>query len=473
MATVSQTARKVQSGEITSESLVTASLGKIESTRGLNAYISVLGEQALDRARSLDKRRAAGESLGPLAGIPVAVKDNIVMAQGRTTCGSKILGDFHSPYDATVVTRLLAAGAIPVGKTNMDEFAMGSTSETSAFGAPKNPLDESVIAGGSSGGSAVAVASGTVSISLGSDTGGSIRQPAACCGIVGIKPTYGRVSRYGLVAYASSLDQIGSFGDTVEDSALLLNAICGWDNHDATSAQVAVPDFTAMLDRGIQGKVIGLPKEAFGEGLSPEVREAVIKALGTLEKHGAIVKEISIPSFKYAIAAYYVIATAEASANLSRFDGVRYTTRAKDATDLFSLYAKSRAQGFGEEVKKRILLGTYVLSSGFYDAYYMQAQKVRRLITDDFNLAFNSCDVVVTPTMPTLPQKVGGIFSDPMAQYLGDIYTVAVNLAGLPAISLPVSKSGKLSIGIQYIGKAFAEESLFQVAAATEKLVTV
>ena len=470
MASVSETVRKVQTGEVSSESLVAASLGKIETTTGLNAYISVLGEQALERARSIDKRRVSGEKLGPLAGIPVAVKDNIVMSQGRTTCGSKILGEFHSPYDATAVSRLITAGAVPVGKTNMDEFAMGSTSETSAYGAPKNPLDESVIAGGSSGGSAVAVASGTVGISLGSDTGGSIRQPAACCGIVGIKPTYGRVSRYGLVAYASSLDQIGSFGETVEDSALVLNAICGWDNHDATSAQVTVPDFTASLGKGIQGKVIGLPKEAFGEGLSPEVRAAVMKALGTLEKNGAVVKEISIPSFKYAIAAYYVIATAEASANLSRFDGVRYTTRAKEAKDLFGLYAKSRSQGFGEEVKKRILLGTYVLSSGFYDAYYMQAQKVRRLITDDFNKAFESCDVVVTPTMPTLPQKVGGIYADPMAQYLGDIYTVAVNLAGLPAISQPIGRSGKLSIGIQFIGKAFQEEALFQVAGATEKL---
>ncbi len=470
MATVSELAKKVKSGEVTSESLVTASLTKIAATSGFNAFISVLGEQALEQSRSIDKRRAAGEKLGALAGIPIAVKDNIVMSQGRTTCGSKILGEFHSPYNATAIERLLAADAVPVGKTNMDEFAMGSTSETSAFGAPRNPLDESVIAGGSSGGSAVAVASGAVDISLGSDTGGSIRQPAACCGIVGIKPTYGRVSRYGLVAYASSLDQIGAFSHRVEDSALLLNAICGWDNHDATSAQIPVPDFTASLGKGIQGKVIGMPKEAFGEGLSPVVRAAVQKTLETLEKNGAVIREISIPSFKYAIAAYYVIATAEASANLSRFDGVRYTTRAKDAKDLFGLYSKTRSQGFGEEVKKRILLGTYVLSSGFYDAYYMQAQKVRRLITDDFNKAFETCDVVATPTMPDLPQKVGNIEADPMAQYLGDIYTVAVNLAGLPAISQPIGRAGKLSIGLQYIGKAFQEESLFQIAGATEKL---
>ncbi|HKP94341.1 MAG TPA: Asp-tRNA(Asn)/Glu-tRNA(Gln) amidotransferase subunit GatA [Fibrobacteria bacterium] len=470
MATIAETARKVQSGDITSESLVRASLDRIEATKGLNAYISVLGEEALERARALDRRVAAGEKLGPLAGIPVAMKDNIATAQGRTTCGSKILGNFRSPYDATAVERLIAAGAVPVGKTNLDEFAMGSTSETSAFGPPKNPLDESVIAGGSSGGSAVAVASGTVAAALGSDTGGSIRQPASCCGLVGVKPTYGRVSRYGLVAYASSLDQIGTFGGSVADAALLLNAICGWDRHDNTSAQVLVPDFTASLAKGIKGKIIGLPKEFFGVGLSQEVRSAVMKALETLEKAGAVMREVSIPSFQYAIASYYVIATAEASANLSRFDGVRYTIRSKEAKDLFGLYAKTRSEGFGEEVKKRILLGTYVLSSGFYDAYYMQAQKVRKLITGDFNKAFATCDVVVSPTMPTLPPKLGEIYSDPMAQYLGDIYTVAVNLAGLPALSQPVGRVGKLSVGIQFIGKAFQEEELLQVAAATEKL---
>jgi aspartyl-tRNA(Asn)/glutamyl-tRNA(Gln) amidotransferase subunit A len=470
MATVAETARKVQSGELKSETLVQASLAKIEATQGLNAYLSVLGEQALERARILDRRVASGEKIGPLAGVPVAVKDNIVTAQGKTTCGSKILGEFKSPYDATAVERLNAAGAVVVGKTNLDEFAMGSTSETSAFGAPKNPLDESVIAGGSSGGSAVAVASGTVQASLGSDTGGSIRQPASCCGLVGIKPTYGRVSRYGLVAYASSLDQIGAFGNTVEDTALLLNAICGWDKHDNTSAQVVVPDFAASLGKGIQGKVIGLPKEFFGVGLSQDVRSSVMKALETLEKAGAVMREVSIPSFQYAIASYYIIATAEASANLSRYDGVRYTIRAKDPKDLYALYARTRSEGFGDEVKKRILLGTYVLSSGFYDAYYMQAQKVRRLITDDFNKAFASCDVVVSPTMATLPPKVGSIYSDPMSQYLGDLYTVAVNLAGLPALSQPVGRVGKLSVGMQFIGKAFQEEELLQVAAATEKL---
>ena len=470
MATLAETVGKVKTGEITSESLVRASLAKIEETQGLNAYISVLGDYALERARSLDRRRAAGEKLGALAGIPVAVKDNMVMAEGRTTCGSRILENFRSPYHATAVSRILGADAVPVGKTNLDEFAMGSTSETSAFGPPINPLDAGVIAGGSSGGSAVAVAAGTVPVALGSDTGGSVRQPASCCGLVGVKPTYGRVSRYGLVAYASSLDQIGSFSANVADSARLLNVICGWDGRDATSSQAAVPDFAASLGKGIRGKVIGLPKECFGEGLQPEVRAAVMTALANLEKAGAVVKEISLPSVKYAVAAYYVIATAEASANLARYDGVRYTSRAKDAKDLFSLYARSRSEGFGEEVKKRILLGTYVLSSGFYDAYYMQAQKVRRLITDDFERAFATCDVVATPTLPTLPPKLGQVFSDPMVMYLQDIYTVAVNLAGLPASSQPVGRVGKLSVGLQYIGKAFGEEELLQVASATETL---
>jgi aspartyl-tRNA(Asn)/glutamyl-tRNA(Gln) amidotransferase subunit A len=470
MPTVAETARKVQAGEITAESLVSDSLAQIEAKQGLNAYISVLAESALARARDLDKRRAAGEKLGPLAGIPVAVKDNIATVNGRTTCASKILADFKSPYDATAVARLEAAGAVIVGKTNLDEFAMGSTSETSAFGAPKNPLDESVIAGGSSGGSAVAVAAGTVPAALGSDTGGSIRQPAACCGLVGVKPTYGRVSRYGLVAYASSLDQIGSFGHTVADAALVLNAICGWDARDNTSSQEPVPDFTASLGKGAKGKTIGIPKECYGEGLQPEVRAAVMKTLEALEKAGASLREVSIPSFQYAVAAYYVIATAEASANLSRYDGVRYTARAKDVKDLFGLYARTRSEGFGEEVKKRILLGTYVLSSGFYDAYYMQAQKVRRLITDDFNKAFAACDVVATPTMPTLPPKVGAIYADPMAQYLGDIYTVAVNLAGLPASSQPVGKVGKLPVGLQFIGKPFGEGELLQMAAAAESV---
>jgi aspartyl-tRNA(Asn)/glutamyl-tRNA(Gln) amidotransferase subunit A len=403
-----------------------------------------------------------------LAGVPVAVKDNIVVSAGNTTCGSRILENFRSPYDATVIDRLLAAGAIPVGKTNLDEFAMGSTSETSAFGAPVNPVNPDITPGGSSGGSAVAVASGTVPISLGSDTGGSIRQPAACCGIVGMKPTYGRVSRYGLVAYASSLDQIGPFANNVADAAVLLNVLAGFDPRDNTSSTQPPNDFASRLDGGLKGKTIGIPAEAFGEGLHAGVNASVQAALAACEREGAKLVPIHLPTLKFAVAAYYVIATAEASANLARYDGVRYTRRAANAKNLLDLYSRSRSEGFGAEVKKRILLGTYVLSSGFYDAYYMQAQKVRRVITEDFNKAFASCDVVAMPTMPAPPPKVGDVFKDPMAIYLQDIYTVGVNLAGLPAISLPVAPADGMPVGLQLIGRPFGETELFQVAAGVE-----
>ncbi len=468
---LSQQIARVQTGETSAESVVQASLDRIGATQHLNAYLSLLPEYALEKARGLDARRNKGEKLGPLAGVPIAIKDNIVMAEGKTTCASRILENFHSPYDATVVERLLAAGAVPVGKTNLDEFAMGSTSETSAFGAPVNPLDPTVITGGSSGGSAVAVASGTVPISLGSDTGGSIRQPAACCGVVGMKPTYGRVSRYGLVAYASSLDQIGPFSNTVADAALLLNVIAGQDLHDNTSSTQAVPDFTAGLGRGLKGKSIGIPKECFAEGLDAEVSSALRNALAACEREGAKLVEVSLSSLKYSVAAYYVIATAEASANLARYDGVRYTSRTPSPKNLYELYAKTRSEGFGPEVKKRILLGTYVLSSGFYDAYYMQAQKVRHVITEDYAKVFGQCDVVAMPTLATPTPKVGAVFQDPMAMYLQDIYTVAVNLAGLPALSMPVGKAGGLPTGLQLIGRPFAEQELFQIADAVETIV--
>jgi aspartyl-tRNA(Asn)/glutamyl-tRNA(Gln) amidotransferase subunit A len=473
MSTLSETSRKVQSGEISAEKAVQASLERIAATQDLNAYISVLSDYALEKARALDQRLAAGEPAGPLAGVPVAIKDNIVVAGGKTTCGSKILENFESPYDATVIGRLLDAGAIPVGKTNLDEFAMGSTSETSAFGPTVNPVDASLTPGGSSGGSAVAVASGSVPVSLGSDTGGSIRQPAACCGIVGMKPTYGRVSRYGLVAYASSLDQIGPFATNVADAAALLNVVAGFDGRDNTSSAQATPDFTALIAGadGLRGKTIGIPREAFGEGLHADVDASVRAALAACERAGARVVDISLPSLRYAVAAYYVIATAEASANLSRFDGVRYTHRAENAKNLYDLYARSRSEGFGAEVQKRILLGTYVISSGFYDAYYMQAQKVRRVITDDFNKAFAQCDAIAMPTMPAPPPKVGDVFKDPMAIYLQDIYTVGVNLAGLPAISLPVAAAAGMPAGLQLIGKAFGEAGLFQIAAGAEAAV--
>lgn len=468
MSTLQETARAVQNGEISAVQSVQSALDRIAAASSLNAYISVQGEHALETARAVDARLAAGEKL-PLAGVPVAVKDNIVVAAGTTTCGSRILEKFESPYDATVVRRLVEAGAIPVGKTNLDEFAMGSTSETSAFGATVNPVDASITPGGSSGGSAVAVASGTVPVSLGSDTGGSIRQPAACCGITGMKPTYGRVSRYGLVAYASSLDQIGPFGRNVADTARLLNVLAGHDPHDNTSSTQPVPDFTERLEGGLQGKTIGVPAEAFGEGLDAGVAASVRAALEACERAGAKLVEVHLPTLEYAVSAYYVIATAEASANLSRYDGVRYTRRAKDVRNLYELYAKSRSEGFGAEVKKRILLGTYVLSSGFYDAYYMQAQKVRRVITDDFAKAFAQCDVIAMPTMPAPPPKVGDVFKDPMAIYLQDIYTVGVNLAGLPAISLPVAPAAGLPVGLQLIGRPFGEVELFQVASGAEK----
>jgi len=470
MSALADLARKVQNGEISAESTVRQALERAEAKKDLNAYLSVLPDFALEAARALDARIAAGEKVGPLAGVPIALKDNIVVASGKTTCGSHILEKFQSPYNATVVERLLAAGAIPVGKTNLDEFAMGSTSETSAFGAPVNPLHPDRIPGGSSGGSAVAVAAGTVDVSLGSDTGGSIRQPATCCDIVGMKPTYGRVSRYGLVAYASSLDQIGPFARTVADSALLLNTIAGYDPRDNTSSNRPAEDFTALLGAGLKGKTIGVPKEAFGEGLDAGVEASVRAALAACEREGAKIVEISLPTLRYAVAAYYAIATAEASANLSRYDGVRYTTRAPEAKTLAEVYTQSRSQGFGAEVKKRILLGTYVLSSGFYDAYYMQAQKVRRVITEDFEKAFALCDVIATPTMPTVPPKIGEMFKDPMSIYLADIYTVPVNLAGLPALSLPVAPTNGLPVGLQLIGRPFGEAELFQVSAAAEKI---
>jgi len=470
MTTLAQQVSGVRSGETSAESLVQSALDRIGKAGHLKAYLSVLPEYALEKARDLDVRRGKGEKLGPLAGVPIAIKDNIVVSSGKTTCASRMLENFQSPYDAAVIEKLLSAGAIPVGKTNLDEFAMGSTSETSAFGAPVNPVDPSVIPGGSSGGSAVAVASGTVAVSLGSDTGGSIRQPAACCGVVGMKPTYGRVSRYGLVAYASSLDQIGPFANTVEDAALVLNAICGHDLRDNTSSTQVVPDFTAKLSEGLMGKTIGIPKECFGEGLHSEVESVIRAALAACERGGAKIVEVSLPSLKYAVATYYVIATAEASANLARYDGVRYTMRTEAPKNLYELYAKTRSEGFGPEVKKRILLGTYVLSSGFYDAYYMQAQKVRRVITDDYAKAFTQCDVIAMPTLATPTPKVGKVFQDPMAMYLQDIYTVAVNLAGLPGLSLPVGKVSGLPAGLQLIGRPFAEQELFQVAAAAEKL---
>ncbi|MCQ2108064.1 MAG: Asp-tRNA(Asn)/Glu-tRNA(Gln) amidotransferase subunit GatA [Fibrobacter sp.] len=470
MLTIDELQAQLASGATTSVKLTEEALAKVEATKNLNAYISVLNERALAKAAESDKRRAEGKTLGALDGIPVSIKDNMCLEGTRTTAASKILENFVAPYTATAVEKLEAAGAIVIGKTNMDEFAMGSSNETSYFGPVKNPLDESRVPGGSSGGSAVAVASGTVAIALGSDTGGSIRQPAACTGVVGLKPTYGRVSRYGLLAYASSLDQIGPFGTTVKDAALLLNAIVGEDAHDNTTSTRPAEDFTAKLDAGVKGKVIGVPKEYFGDGLDPECKAAIEAMLKKLEAEGATIKEVSLPNIGHAVSSYYIIATAEASSNLSRYDGVRYGYRSKDARKLIDLYSMSRSEAFGKEVQRRILLGSYVLSAGFYDAYYVQAQKVRRLITDDFNKAFEECDVIASPTMPGLPLKCGMNESDPMAVYLSDIYTVSLNLAGLPGVSVPCGKAGGLPVGLQWIGKPFQEADLLSVAAATEKL---
>lgn len=471
MLSIQDLQQKLKSNETSSKKLIEESLAQIEKTKSLNAFISILPERALQQAEVSDQRRAEGKTRGPLDGIPVAIKDNLCLENTRTTAGSRMLENFNAPYTATAVELLENAGAIIVGKTNMDEFAMGSSSESSFFGPVKNPIDESRVPGGSSGGSAVAVASGCVPVALGSDTGGSIRQPAACTGVVGMKPTYGRVSRYGLIAYASSLDQIGPFGTNVKDCATILSAICGQDPHDNTTSERPCEDFTQKLDEGVQGKVIGIPKEYFEEGLEASCKAIIEKTLSQLEKEGAILKEISLPHISYAVSSYYIIATAEASSNLSRFDGVRYTYRSPEARQLFDLYAKSRSEGFGKEVQRRILLGSYVLNSGFYDAYYLQAQKVRRLITEDFNKAFKSCDVIASPTMPGAPLLCGTSSSDPMAMYLSDIYTVSLNLSGLPGITLPCGLESGLPVGLQWIGKPFQETELLSMAAATEQII--
>jgi len=443
---------------------------KIEETQDLNTYISTCKDRALKAAAATDERHRNGKSLSVLDGIPIAIKDNMCIEGIKTTCASRILENFVSPYTATAVAKLEAAGAIVVGKTNMDEFAMGSSNETSYFGKVINPLAKERVPGGSSGGSAVAVASETVALALGSDTGGSIRQPAACTGTVGIKPTYGRVSRYGLIAYASSLDQIGAFSSSVKDIAPVLDFMCGQDVKDNTTSAHSASNFGKHIGEGIKGKVIGLPREYYAEGLDPKCREAIEAALGKLEKEGAILKEVSLPSIRYAIESYYIIATAEASSNLSRFDGIRYTHRSKEAKNLMETYAMSRGEGFGSEVKLRILLGNYVLSSGFYDAYYVQAQKVRRIITEDFEKAFLECDVIASPAMPGLPQPLGKCEEDHLSMVLSDLYTVSVNLAGLPGLVQPCNKLEGCSIGLQWIGKSFDEATLLGIGDAAEQI---
>lgn len=456
---------------ISAKELVNAFYARIESVeKGVRAYNTLTQKEALAQADRIDHAIARGEAIGPLAGIPIALKDNLCTEGIRTTCSSKILDGYRPPYDATVVSRLKGAGAVFLGKTNMDEFAMGSSTENSAFEKTKNPWDLSRIPGGSSGGSAAAVAASEAAAALGSDTGGSIRQPAACCGVVGLKPTYGRVSRYGLVAFASSLDQIGPLTKDVTDTATLMNVIGGYDPCDSTSADLPMPDLTRALARDVRGVRLGVPKEYFIEGMDPEVEAAITQAIETLKKLGAEVKEISLPHTEYAVATYYILATAEASSNLARYDGVRYGYRAPEGRDLLEMYMKTRAEGFGPEVKRRIMLGTYALSAGYYDAYYKKAQQVRTLIKRDFDEAFKAVDVIITPTAPTPAFRFGEKTADPLQMYLSDIFTISVNLAGIPAISLPGGFSkGGLPIGLQILGRAFDEEGLLRIAYTFEQ----
>lgn len=462
--TIAQLSAGLAAGEFSSEELTRAFLERIaRHNPQLNAFITVTAESALAQARAADQRRQRG-AVGPLTGVPIAHKDIFCTNGVRTSCGSRILDRFIAPYDATVVEKLDAAGAVMLGKTNMDEFAMGSSNETSFYGPVRNPWDLEAVPGGSSGGSAAAVAARLTPGATGTDTGGSIRQPAALCGVTGIKPTYGRVSRWGMIAYASSLDQGGPMARTAEDCALLLGAMAGFDPRDSTSVDRPVPDYVAALDRPLDGLKIGLPEEYFGAGLDGEVARMVETAIAEYRKLGASVIEVSLPNSQLAIPAYYVIAPAECSSNLARFDGVRYGHRCENPKDLLDLYTRSRAEGFGAEVKRRILVGTFALSAGYYDAYYLKAQQIRRLISDDFRRAFEQVDVIAGPTSPTVAFNLGEKVDDPITMYLSDIYTIAVNLAGLPGLSLPVGFIGQRPVGLQLIGNYFAEDRLLNVA---------
>ena len=450
--------------------LTRAVLDRIAATEPrIASFLTITADTALAQAAAADARRARGES-GPLLGVPVGIKDMILTEGIRTTAASKILGNFVAPYDATVTRKLRDAGAVCVGKLNCDEFAMGSSTENSAFQVTRNPWDTDRVPGGSSGGSAAAVAARQCLGTLGTDTGGSIRQPAACCGVVGIKPTYGRVSRYGVIAYASSLDQVGPLAQTVTGCAHLLGAIAGRDPHDSTSVNRPVPDYAAALGRGVEGLRIGIPREYFVDGMQPEVETAVRGAVRVLEQQGARVAEVSLPHTTYAIPAYYLIATAEASSNLARYDGIKYGLRATEADGLLAMYQRTRAAGFGTEVKRRIMLGTYALSAGYYDAYYVKALQVRTLIRRDFEAVFADHDVLVTPTAPTTAFRIGEKTTDPLQMYLSDIFTISVNLAGLPALSLPCGfDAAALPIGVQIIGRPFEEDTVLAAAHAYEQ----
>jgi aspartyl-tRNA(Asn)/glutamyl-tRNA(Gln) amidotransferase subunit A len=461
---ITEIARALAKGDYSSVELTRAYLERITAHNGaLNAFITVTGERALAQAQAADVRRAQGES-GALLGVPLAHKDIFCTNGVRTSCGSRMLDNFIAPYDATVVERLDAAGMVTLGKTNMDEFAMGSSNESSWYGPVRNPWNHDLVPGGSSGGSAAAVAAQLCPIATATDTGGSIRQPASFCGLTGLKPTYGRVSRWGMVAYASSLDQGGVLARSAADVALLLQAMAGFDPKDSTSAQVAVPDYSATLNQPLKGLRIGLPKEHFAEGLNADVEQQVRAALAVFESLGATLVDISLPNSHLSIPAYYVIAPAEASANLSRYDGVRYGYRCDKPKDLEDLYKRSRSEGFGTEVKRRIMVGTYALSAGYYDAYYIKAQKVRRLIKDDFTRAFQDVDVIMGPTAPSTAFALGSKTTDPVTMYLEDIYTVAVNLAGLPGMSIPAGQVNGLPVGLQIVGRDFDEARLLNVA---------
>ncbi len=462
--------RLLKKKEISPSDILSSVLKRIEEKEPkINAFITVTEEVARKQARLSERRYLKGEELSEIDGIPFAIKDNICTKGIRTTCGSNILRNYIPPYSATAVERLLKAGAVIVGKTNMDEFGMGSSTETSAFGPTQNPIKEGYVPGGSSGGSAAAVAASEAIASLGSDTGGSIRQPSAFCGVVGFKPTYGRVSRYGLIAYASSLDQIGPICKTVEDCARILNYICGHDPKDTTSAPFPFPDMKEALWKDIKGIRIGIPKEYFVEGIDERIKEKIMDAVKKLEENGAAVEDISLPHTRYAISTYYLIATAEASSNLARYDGVKYGYRA-NGSGIIEMYEKTRMKGFGKEVKRRILLGTYVLSAGYYEAYYLKALKVRTLIREDFKNAFSKVDCIITPVSPVLPFRIGERIDDPLKMYLVDIYTVSVNLAGLPAISIPCGYVDGLPVGLQIIADAFREDLIIKLAHFYERL---
>ena len=470
LLTIDAARSAIQERKTTSMSLVQSFYTRIQKEdSAIGAYLTLTKERALEQADRMDRMAAEGEALPALGGVPVAIKDVMCTRGVRTTAGSKILENFIPPHDSTAVARLEAAGAVVLGKLNCDEFAMGSSNENSAFHPVRNPRDISRVPGGSSGGSAAAVAADMAVVALGSDTGGSIRQPASFCGVVGLMPTYGRVSRYGLIAFASSLDHIGPLAKTVKDAAIVLRTIAGRDPMDSTSADVPVPDYVAELAKPVSGLKIGVAKEYFGDGLDSEVRKGVEDAIEVLAQQGCEVVPVSLPHTEYAIPTYYIVATAEASSNLARFDGVRYGYRVKHARTLSEMYRRSRDEGFGAEVKRRIMLGTYALSAGYYDAYYLKAQKVRTLLTRDFGEAFKKVDAIVTPTCPTAAFKLGEKVNDPLAMYLADIYTVTADLAGIPGISIPCGTTrDKLPIGLQILGKHFDEATILRLANAYE-----